>query len=338
MFHPERLRALYRYSQIMRLKWLPMLGVAATLLGLYLLVRIFRNHDFAAILDAAGSVPFTDLLLALFFTAASFTCISAIELLGIVHCGRAVRIRRIIATAIAAIGIGHAIGLAALSSGAIRYRMYGRAGLDFVSTGKIVMFAGLTLMCGLATVGGAALLWQAETLAPLVDVSVTALRVVGAAALAVVTAYLLLCSYSPRRILPLWKNETIGVPRGKLAVAQVIMGSLNILCVGGVLYAALRSFVHVEYATVAALYVSSDITALTAHVPGGWGVLEYIVTRVLGEAPVLAGIVLYRAIYYLLPLGVGLLVFVSDELAGRRRIVQARNAETRQAGTMRGAV
>jgi uncharacterized membrane protein YbhN (UPF0104 family) len=71
-------------------------------------------------------------------------------------------------------------------------------------------------------------------------------------------------------------------------------GRFNILCIGGVLYAALRSFVPAEYATIAALYVSSDITALTAHVPGGWGVLEYIVTSVLGEEHVLAGIVLCR--------------------------------------------
>ena len=215
-----------------------------------------------------------------------------------------------------------------MSSGAIRYRMYGRAGLDFASTGKIVVFAGLTLVCGLATVGGMALLWQAKTLAPLIDVSTVLLRSVGAGALTLVAVYLLMCTYSPRRVLPLWKNETIKVPRGNLAIAQVVLGSLNILCIGGVLYAALRSFIPVEYATAVALYVSSDITALTAHVPGGWGVLEYIVTSVLGEEHVLAGIVLYRAIYYLLPLGAGLVVFIGDELVGRRRTVQARHAET----------
>jgi len=317
----------------MRHKFLALLGVAATLLGVYLLVRIFRKHDFAAILATAASVPVTDLLLAGFFTVASFACIAAIEMLGIVHCGRAVRIRRIIATAVGAIGIGHAVGLAALSSGAIRYRMYGRAGLDFVSTGKIVVFAGLTLVCGLATVGGMALLWQAATLAPLVGLSPTLLRGVGTAALLLVGVYLVMCTYSTRRVLPLWKNESIKVPRGNLAIAQVVLGSLNILCIGGVLYAALRSFVPVEYATAAALYVSSDITALTAHVPGGWGVLEYIVTSVLGEEHVLAGIVLYRAIYYLVPLGAGLVIFVGDELIGRRRTVQARHA-----GAMRRAV
>lgn len=304
-----------------------MLGVAATALGIYLLVRVFGRHDFGAILDAAATVPVADLVLAITFTAASFGFIAAIELLGIVHCGRSVRIRRVIATAVGAIGIGHAIGLAAFSSGAIRYRMYGRAGLDFAATSKIVVFAGLTLVCGLATVGGVSLLWQADTLAPLIDISSSLLRAIGAAALALVAIYLLVCSRSRRRVLPLWRHETIRVPRGKLALAQVAMGSANILCIGGVLYACLRGFVDVEYATAAALYVSSDITALTMHVPGGWGVLEYIVTSVLSDQNVLAGIVLYRAIYYLVPLGVGLVVFVVDELAGRRRAVRVRRAE-----------
>jgi uncharacterized membrane protein YbhN (UPF0104 family) len=301
--------------------------VAASLLGLYLLIRIFRKHDFADILDTAASVPAGDLVLAGLFTTGSFACIITIDLLGVIYLHRAVRIRRVIATAIAAIGIGHAIGLAALSSGAIRYRMYGRAGLDFMSTGKIVMFAGLTLMSALASVGGVSLIWQADTLAPLIGMSAATLIAVGFAALAFVALYLLLCTYSRRRVLPLWRDESLRVPPGRFAVAQLVMGSLNIMCIGGVLYASLRSFVPVHYATATALYVSADVAALIAHVPGGWGVLEYIVTTVLADPRVLAGIVLYRAIYYLVPLGIGLAVFVGDELAARRRTVRARHAE-----------
>src|SRR5690606_34085392 len=98
------------------------------------------------------------------FTVGSFTSIAAIEYLAIRYVRRPVPPARVAATSLAAIGIGHAIGLAALSSGAIRYRMYMRAGYGVVSTGKVILFSGLSAACGFAGVGGTALLWQADSL------------------------------------------------------------------------------------------------------------------------------------------------------------------------------
>lgn len=312
---------------MMRHKVLPTLGVAATLLGVFLLYRIFEKQDFGELAEAATSVRPADLALALMFTMASFTCISLIEFLGVHYVRRPVPWQRIVLTAVSALGIGHAIGLAALSSGAIRYRMYGRADLGIVSTGKIVVFAALTTASGLGTVGGVSLIWQADTLAPLLNIAPDTLRFVGMGMLVLLLAYFLVCSFSPTRIVKIWRRVRVRVPSARFALAQFVMGSLNVLCIGGVLYATLRSFVEVHYATAAALYVSGDVSAIIAHVPGGWGVLEYIVTSVLVDERVLAGIVLYRGIYYLMPLGIGLIVFVTDELAGRRRTVRARHRE-----------
>ena len=62
------------------------------------------------------------------------------------------------------------------------------------------------------------------------------------------------------------------------------------------------------------------MSAVVGHVPGGWGLLEFIVTNALsGDGQVLSGIVLFRAVYYLFPLFVGLLIFLIDEVRGRRR-------------------
>jgi uncharacterized membrane protein YbhN (UPF0104 family) len=61
------------------------------------------------------------------------------------------------------------------------------------------------------------------------------------------------------------------------------------------------------------------MTALIGHVPGGWGVLEYITTTSLSGGEVLAGIVLFRAVYYLVPLLLGLVVFLVDEIVSRHK-------------------
>jgi uncharacterized membrane protein YbhN (UPF0104 family) len=60
------------------------------------------------------------------------------------------------------------------------------------------------------------------------------------------------------------------------------------------------------------------MSALVGHVPGGWGVIEYIVTNALDGPHVLAGLIIFRASYYLLPLTVGVAIFILDEVTGRR--------------------
>ena len=56
------------------------------------------------------------------------------------------------------------------------------------------------------------------------------------------------------------------------------------------------------------------------HAPGGLGVLETIMLHLLPGANVLAALVLFRVIYYLLPLCFGVPLFaLSEAMLGRER-------------------
>jgi uncharacterized membrane protein YbhN (UPF0104 family) len=303
-------------------KILSVIGGAAILLAIFLLYRVFSNQDTAALMDAVTSVSTDTLIMAGLLTVGSFVAISILECLAVRHARAPVSVRRIIATAFAAIGIGHAIGLAALSSGAIRYRMYGRAGLGILFVGKILLFSGISTASGFAGIGGIALLWQAESLAPLLGIASEVVRTAGAMMLSVLASYLIICVVMPSRVLAVGKNFAIRIPNGRIAALQVLSANINVLCIAGALYACLRDFTDVTYPMIAALYVSSDMTALIGHVPGGWGVLEYITTTSLSGGEVLAGIVLFRAVYYLVPLLLGLVVFLVDEIVSRHKQVE----------------
>ena len=52
--------------------------------------------------------------------------------------------------------------------------------------------------------------------------------------------------------------------------------------------------------------------------PGGWGVLEYVFANAFYGHGVVTGLLLFRTIYYLLPLFVGFAFWLADELAARR--------------------
>ncbi len=302
-----------------RRHFLLVLSLLAALTGGYLFYRVLRGYEFAELSDSLQRMSIGYVLLALALTVASFSCIAAMETLAVRYAERGEKTiswGRVARTAVAAIGVGHSLGLAALSSGAIRYRMYGRRGLGLTAIGEIVAFSGISVTLGLSFVGGLSLLWHGETLAGLLELSNRAIYAVGAAGLVLCAAYIIASALTPASVRIARHN--LRLPSSHIVALQMLFSSLNYICVAGVLYAALAGFAAAPYPDVAALLVGSEASALIAHVPGGWGVLEYVFTANFDGSGVLTGLLLFRAIYYLLPLFICLGVWLIDEIAGRR--------------------
>jgi len=295
------------------------LSLLAALTGGYLFYRVLQRYEFAELAQSLQNISAGHIVLALALTVASFTCIAAMETLAVRYAERgqkSISWACIARTAVAAIGVGHSLGFAALSSGAIRYRMYRRRGLGLAAIGELVVFSGISVALGLGFVGGLSLLWHGERLARLLEFSPMGIWGIGAGGLILCAAYICFCALTPDSVRVVRYN--LRLPNWRVAVLQLLFSSLNYVCIAAVLYAALAGFATAPYPDVAALYVGSETSALIAHVPGGWGVLEYVFTKSFDGPGVVTGLLLFRAIYYLLPLLVGLSVWLIDEIAGRR--------------------
>jgi uncharacterized membrane protein YbhN (UPF0104 family) len=293
-----------------------LLGVAAALFGAWLLYRVLGRYDAGEILGTLEKLGIVDVVLALLFAGLSFAFLSVGEICAVRFARQPVGVRRVVRTTIAAIGIGHAVGLAAFSSGAIRYRMYGRAKVALPDLGKIMLFAGFTVAAGMAVVGGIAMVAQPRAITELLGLDLFEVRAIGIFLLALVGGYIALCALGLRAIRV--RTVQLALPSWKLAAAQTLAGAGNYASIAACLYACLRPFAQAGYPTVATLYVGSDATALIGHVPGGWGVLEYVLTHALDQPHVIAGVLVFRTIYYLVPLFVGLGLFLQDEFSGLR--------------------
>ncbi|HEU0070860.1 MAG TPA: YbhN family protein [Alphaproteobacteria bacterium] len=304
------------------------LSLAAALFGAYLFYGVLQRYEFDELAQSLQAMSPRYLLLALTLSAGSFICIAAMEALAVRYAERGLTARepeqdrspiswaRIWRTAVAAIGVGHSLGVAALSSGAIRYRMYGRRGLGLTAISEIVVFSGISVALGLGFVGGLSLLWHGERLGRALDISSLGIHVIGASGLALCALYVALCAAAPPPLRI--ARYRLRLPSWRVALLQIFFSSLNYGCVSAVLYATLASFARTPWFDVAALFVGSEFSALVGHVPGGWGVLEYVFTSTYSGAGVVTGLLLFRAIYYLLPMFVGFGVWLIDEIAGRR--------------------
>jgi uncharacterized membrane protein YbhN (UPF0104 family) len=299
------------------------LSAAAALLGAYLFYRVLQRYEFRDVLDSLQSASLPHIALMLAMTACSFACISAMEVLAVRYAEGGTKkaepkisLARIWRTAVAALGVGHSLGLSALSSGAIRYRMYSRRRLGLTAIGEIVVFSGISVALGLGAVGGLALMWHGETLARILGFSTNGIYAIGAVGLTLCSAYIGTCAFAPPP-LRIFRYR-LRLPNWRVAVAQLLISGLNYACIAAVLYGALASFAEAPYPQVAALLVGSEASAILAHVPGSWGLLEYVFATAFSGPGVVTGLLLFRAIYYLLPLFVGFAVWLADEVAARR--------------------
>ncbi len=107
-----------------------LLFVAAIVGAGYLLHRTWSQYSFADVLRALTSIPRTNLALGLIFAAGSYFCLACNDWLGVRYAGRPLPFHQTALASFTGLSIGHNVGLAALSSGAVRYRFYSRWGLS----------------------------------------------------------------------------------------------------------------------------------------------------------------------------------------------------------------
>jgi glycosyltransferase 2 family protein len=288
------------------------LGTLATLLGLFLLYRVFQRYEMSELLTSLREMPPTSVAWAGLCTVLTFLGFGAAEYLAVGYArGKPPAVLPVLRVAVAGLGVGHSIGLAALSSGAIRYRMYARQGLDLMHVAKIISFSAITVALGILTTAAALILLRTELVAEMLSIKTAYLVLISLAFAALVIAYPVLCAVRRRPIR--LRRTSIKLPNPRLAMAQIAVGAMNQSLIVATFYACLAPFTKAAFLPIAALYVGADATAIVSHVPGGWGVLEYIILHFLNEPRLIAGIVAFRAIYYLVPLFVGLTVFLADE-------------------------
>ena len=266
---------------------------------------------------------------ALAMTAASYLMLTLYDVLALRIIGRPLPYRTAALASFTSYTLSHNLGFALLTGGSARYRVYSAAGLDTPDIVKVVATASMTFWSGVVVMAGTAL---ALHLGPLtlgdVTISTTAQHLVGAAILGATFFVLALLGGRPREFR-LWRWHfrcpTLAQAFGMIATSAIDLAlasaALLILVPGAGLHAFPAFFLG---------YALAIIAALVTHVPGGVGVFEAVMIAVLpGADPsrIVAALILYRLIYYVLPLLVaGALLAVHERRHLRKPIAALRAA------------
>jgi uncharacterized membrane protein YbhN (UPF0104 family) len=286
--------------------------LGAVLLSTVLLYRTLSHYDFSELMASVRAISVRRLLEAIGWAAASYLCLTLNDWLALRYARKPLPYRTAALTSFVALSFGHNIGFAALSSGAIRYRFYARFGVGAEEMAKIILFCGTTIVLGMFILGVIALFARPDLVIALTGMSQGAVLIHGAVLALVPAIYLILATVLHSRVRIF--HWSIKMPGPRLATAQIAVGVLNFIFVGACLYSAVSAIAEVSYFEVLFAFVLANTATIITHTPGGLGVIETVVLLLLKRPDLIGAVLVFRFVYFLLPLCLGAIMFAISEM------------------------
>ncbi len=235
--------------------------------------------------------------------------------------------------AIGAVSYAFNLNIGSIVGGAgFRLRLYSRLGVEQSKIAAMIAFSVATNWIGYLAVAGTVFAVGGIAFPEGWKAGDGAMRVIGATMAASAIGYVVLCRFSARRTLSV-RGREFTLPSASMAVRQLVLGASNWLVIAAVVFVLLRH--AVGYPTVLAVVCVASIAGAMAHIPGGLGIIESIFIAMLGwtlgNGAILAAVLAYRLVYYLVPLAVAGALFLALELNARRHPERVRAAAPRPA-------
>lgn len=199
--------------------------------------------------------------------------------------------------------ISHNLGLSLLTGSSARYRVYSSAGLDLADVARISLLASATFWVGILIVAGLALASGTQPfaigptmLAPPVQ------HALGTAILALIAALFVVRRCGVDRIAV--GGFSMPIPPIGAMAAQIGVATIDLTASAAALFVLLPAAVPHAFGPFFIGYALAILAGLVTHVPGGIGVFEAVVLATIpgNRGEIFAALLLYRMIYYLLPL------------------------------------
>jgi len=309
------------------------LSLGIITIAVVVLHRMLRDINIEDVGFAIRATPWHDIALAALFVAAAYFTLTFYDFFALRQIGK-----KRVPYRIAALGgftsysVGHNVGATVFTGGAVRYRIYSAHGLDAVDVAKVCFLAGLTFWLGNATVLGIGIFLEPEA-ASLIDQLPPFLnRLLATMTLVVLVAYVWWVSTGTRAMgRGGWR---VKLPNGRSTLLQIGIGIVDLTCCALAMYALMPAEPAISFVTLGVIFVSATLLGFASHAPGGIGVFDaamLVALVMFDREELLASLLLFRLLYYIVPFTLALLVLGIREIVisvvGNRNFTPAPNIE-----------
>src|SRR5437660_911875 len=109
----------------------------------------------------------------------------------------------------------------------------------------------------------------------------------------------------------------VTLPGGPLTLLQIAIGIVDLACCAAAMYMLVPDEPNLGFVTVAVIFVAATLLGFASHAPGGLGVFDAAMLVALWQfdkEDLLAGLLLFRLLYYIVPFVLSLLILGTREI------------------------
>jgi uncharacterized membrane protein YbhN (UPF0104 family) len=298
-------------------------GVMASVLIIGVSVFIFGRTlvkiNFAQFESAFRATGADQIFLAIGLSCTSYVALTGYDSLALRHLGARVPYPLTALASFTSYAISFTLGFPLVTGGAVRFWIYGPAGLSAGRIASLTVVAGITFWLGMGLVLAIGFLFDASAIGEINKFPAIVNEGVGVALIAVLIAYLAWVTRLRARGRGVLLHFRL--PGPLLTLGQTALGVVDVCAAAGALYVLLPKGHGVGYLAFSALYSFAAMLGIASHSPGGLGVFEATMLKGVGGSPdkLLASLLLFRVIYYVVPFVLALALLGAHEAVRRWR-------------------
>src|SRR3979411_139249 len=320
-------------------------GVAGSLLiivfAVTILVHTLRGVDTGIILTALTEIAPHRIALAALCVVGAFCTLTFYDFFALRTIGK-----NQVPYSIAALSsftsytIGHNIGATVFTGGAIRFRIYSDYGLSAIDVAKICFLSGLTFWLGNTFVLGIGMAlhpWAASAMDQLPPAINLRIALGGIAA---IVAYLVWLTLGENRRELGQNGWKVVLPSARLTLLQILIGVVDLGFCATAMYLLMPAQPGIDFISLAVVFILATLLGFASHAPGSIGVFDAAMLVALpqfGREQLLATLVVFRILYFLIPFGISISIMGARELwlsvvqpwQERRKLAEACTASAR---------
>ena len=292
------------------------LSLAIIATASFVLYRTLRGIDLREVLNAIETTRPRNILFSFLFVAAGYFTMTFYDLFALRTIGKPHVPYRVAALAgFTSYAVGHNIGASAFTGGAVRYRIYSLHGLSAIDVAKLCFIAGLTFWLGNATVLGLGVLYTPRSASAIDQLPIWLNQAAAVVILVALASYIAWVWQTLRRIGH--GSWDVTLPNGPLTLLQIGIGITDLACCALAMYMLVPFEPYIGFIELAVIFVTATLLGFASHSPGGLGVFDAAMLVALWQydkEDLLAGLLLFRLLYYIVPFGLALALLGIREL------------------------
>jgi phosphatidylglycerol lysyltransferase len=281
-------------------------------------LKQYHYHDIA---NQIQQTPLSFFFLAIILTCLNYLVLTGYDALALQYIQAHLKYRQIAVASF--IGYAFSMNTTIIGGSAARYRIYSSLGISAANVARLVIFCAVTFLLGFFVIGAFTFLLHPQHIPEAVHLPFLSVRPLGVIFLVLVSVYFFFVFFIKKPLnIKGWEFKT---PGSAISIGQILISSLDWALAAGVLYVLMPQDIGLTYSKFLGIYLLAQIAGLLSSVPGGLGVFETIILLLMSDfgepAALMGSLLLYRFIYYLLPLIVASILLGLNEFLSQRQFI-----------------